>query len=63
MKDAIHERTHIFLFTAGHFRLPHFWNIRTGGFQSGSRWLAMHCELGDGKGEHSKCVETLRLST
>lgn len=32
MKDAVPERTHIFLFTTGHFRLPHFEDIRTGGF-------------------------------
>lgn len=61
MKDTIPERTHIFLFTTGHFRLPHFEDIRTGGFQSGSRWLAMHRELWDGKGEHFKCVANLTL--
>ncbi len=61
MKDAVPERTHIFLFTTGHFRLPHFEDIRTGGFQSGSRWLAMHRELWDGKGEHFKCIANLTL--
>ena len=61
MKDAVPERTHIFLFTTGHFRLPHFEDIRTGGFQSGSRWLAMHRDLWDGKGEHFKCVANLTI--
>lgn len=61
MKDQELQRTHIFVFTTGHFRLPHFEDIRTGGFQSGSRWLAMHRELWDGKGEHFKCVANLTL--
>ncbi len=61
IKDMKLERTHIFVFTTGHFRLPHFEDIRTGGFQSGSRWLATHRELWDGKGEHFKCVANLTL--
>lgn len=61
MKDTLPERTHIFLFTTGHFRLPHFEDIRTGGFQSSSRWLAMHRELWDGKGTHLKCVANLTI--
>ena len=61
MKDVVPERTHIFLFTTGHFRLPHFEDIRTGGFQSGSRWLAMHRDLWDGKGDHFKCVANLTI--
>lgn len=61
MKDKELERTHIFVFTTGHFRLPHFQDIRTGAFQSGSRWLAMHRDLWDGKGEHFKCVANLTL--
>ena len=55
------ERTHIFVFTTGHFRLPRFKDIRTGAFQSASRWLAMHRELWDGKGDHFKCVANLTL--
>lgn len=55
------ERTHIFVFTTGHFRLPRFKDIRTGSFQSASRWLAMHRELWDGKGSHFKCVANLTL--
>lgn len=61
LKDQPTERTHIFLFTTGHFRLPHFKDIRTGSFQSVSRWLAMHRELWDGKREHIKCVANLTV--
>ena len=61
MKDTVPERTHIFLFTTGHFRLPHFEDIRTGAFQSASRWLAMHRDLWDGKGEHFRCVANLTI--
>ena len=61
MKDMKPERTHIFVFTTGHFRLPHFEDIRTGSFQSASRWLSMHRELWDGKGEHFKCVANLTI--
>ncbi len=61
MKDTKPERTHIFVFTTGHFRLPHFEDIRTGSFQSASRWLSMHRELWDGKGEHFKCVANLTV--
>ncbi len=61
MKDETPERTHIFVFTTGHFRLPRFKDIRTGSFQSASRWLAMHRELWDGKGDHIKCVANLTL--
>lgn len=61
MKDTDLERTHIFVFTTGHFRLPHFEDIRTGSFQSASRWLAMHRELWDGKGEHMKTVADLTI--
>lgn len=55
------ERTHIFVFTTGHFRLPTFKDIRTGSFQSASRWLAMHRDLWDGKNGHYKCVANLTL--
>ncbi|MBQ2812091.1 MAG: hypothetical protein IJE63_02465, partial [Clostridia bacterium] len=61
MKDIVPERTHIFVFTTGHFRLPHFEDRRTGAFQSVSRWLAMHRDLWDGKGEHFKCVADLTI--
>ena len=61
VKDKNLERTHIFVFTTGHFRLPRFKDIRTGSFQSASRWLAMHRDLWDGKGEHIKCVANLTV--
>lgn len=61
MKEQELQRTHIFVFTTGHFRLPHFEDIRTGAFQSASRWLAMHRELWDGKGDHFKCVANLTI--
>ncbi len=61
LKDKELERDHIFLFTTGHFRLHHFKDIRTGSFQSASRWLAMHRELWDGKKNHSKCVANLTI--
>lgn len=60
-KDRELERTHIFVFTTGHFRLPRFKDIRTGSFQSASRWLAMHRDLWDGRGSHFKCVANLTL--
>lgn len=55
------ERTHIFVFTTGHFRLPTFKDIRTGSFQSASRWMAMHRDLWDGKKGHSKCIANLTI--
>lgn len=55
------ERDHIFVFTTGHFRLPTFKDIRTGSFQSASRWMAMHRDLWDGKNGHSKCVANLTV--
>ncbi len=61
LKDKELERDHIFLFTTGHFRLHHFKDIRTGSFQSASRWLAMHRELWDGKKHHQKCVANLTI--
>lgn len=61
IKDAPLERTHIFLFTTGHFRLPKFTDIRTGSFQSASRWLAQHRNLWDGKDSHLKCVANLAI--
>ena len=61
MKDTEPERTHIFVFTTGHFRLPHFKTLSTGSFQSVSRWLAMHRDLWDGKGENMRCVADLTI--
>ena len=61
LKDRELERTHIFLFTTGHFRLPKFKDIRTGSFQSASKWLAKHRNLWDGRGSHLKCVANLAI--
>lgn len=61
LKDQELERTHIFVFTTGHFRLPTFKDIRTGSFQSASRWMAMHRDLWDGKKGHFKCVANLTV--
>ena len=61
LKDRPLKRTHIFLFTTGHFRLPVFKDITTGSFQSASRWLANHRNLWDGKGGHLKCVANLAI--
>ena len=59
LKDIELERTHIFVFTTGHFRLPSFRDISTGSFQSASKWMAMHRDLWDGKHGHLKCVANL----
>lgn len=61
LKNQPLERTHIFVFTTGHFRLPHFEDRRTGSIQATSRWLAMHRELWDGKKDHFKCVANLTV--
>lgn len=61
IKDRELDRTHIFVFTTGHFRLPSFKDISTGSFQSISRWMAMHRQLWDGKHGHLKCVANLTL--
>ncbi len=61
LKNQELERDHIFLFTTGHFRLHNFKDIRTGSFQSASRWLAMHRELWDGKKGNQKCVANLTI--
>lgn len=61
VKDKPLERTHIFLFTTGHFRLPVFKELSTGSFQSVSKWLAMHRNLWDGKKENVKCVANLTI--
>ncbi len=61
LKDVELERTHVFVFTTGHFRLPSFKDISTGSFQSASRWMAMHRQLWDGKHGHLRCVANLTL--
>ncbi len=61
LRDEPLRRTHIFLFTTGHFRLPEFRDIRTGSFQSASKWLAEHRHLWDGRGSHLRCVANLAV--
>ena len=61
LKNQPLERTHIFVFTTGHFRLPYFEDRRTGSIQATSRWLAMHRELWDGKKDHFRCVANLTI--
>ena len=61
LKDRELERTHVFLFTTGHFRLPRFKDIRTGAFQSASKWMVRHRDLWDGAVNHLKCVANLTL--
>lgn len=56
LKDKKLERTHIFVFVTGHFRLPRFKDIDGGGIQATSKWLAMHRDLWDGKQGHLKAV-------
>ena len=61
LKDRPLRRTHIFLFTTGHFRLPQFKDIRTGAFQSASKWMVKHRNLWDGANNHLRCVANLTL--
>lgn len=56
LKDKPLFRRHIFVFTTGHFRLPDFKDIRGGGVQSTSKWLAAHPDLWDGRRGHIKAV-------
>ncbi len=56
LKDRTLQRTHIFVFVTGHFRLPVFRDLEGGGIQATSKWLAMHRDLWDGKGGHLKAV-------
>lgn len=56
LKEIPLERTHIFVFVTGHFRLPIFRDITGGGIQATSKWLAMHRDLWDGKSGHLKAV-------
>lgn len=55
-KDKELERSLIFVFVSGHFRLPSFKTIAGGGVQATSKWLAMHRDLWDGIGGHTKAV-------
>ncbi len=55
-KDNEPERTLIFVFVTGHFRLPNFKTVNGGGVQATSKWLAAHPDLWDGKNGHIKAV-------
>ncbi len=50
------EKTYIFVFATGHFRLPVFKSFEGGGIQATSKWLSMHKDLWDGKKGHLKAV-------
>ncbi len=56
LKEKELERTHIFVFATGHFRLPDFRDVEGGGMQATSKWLAMHKDLWNGKKGHLKAV-------
>ncbi len=56
LKEKELERTHIFVFATGHFRLPNFKEIDGGGVQATSKWLSMHKDLWNGKKGHLKAV-------
>lgn len=55
------NRTHIFVFVTGHFRLPMFKSPLGGGVQATSKWLGAHPDLWDGKGGHLKAVAGLSI--
>lgn len=53
LKDVELERSVIFVFVTGHFRLPAF---KQNDIQATSKWLKNHRDLWDGKGGHIKTV-------
>lgn len=55
-KDKELDRTLIFVFVTGHFRLPLFKAQAGGGVQATSKWLAAHPDLWGGKGGHIKAL-------
>lgn len=55
------ERTLIFIFATGHFRLPDFKTAAGGGVQATSKWLAAHQDLWDGKKGHIKAVACVSI--
>lgn len=60
-KDKIPDRTLIFVFVTGHFRLPNFKTQSGGGVQATSKWLACHTDLWDGKKGHLKAVACVSI--
>lgn len=53
LKDVELERSVIFVFVTGHFRLPAF---KQNDIQATSKWLKNHRDLWDGRGGHFKAV-------
>lgn len=60
-KDRKPEKTLIFVFVTGHFRLPSFKTQEGGGVQATSKWLACHKDLWDGKRGHLKAVACVSI--
>lgn len=60
-KDKELDRTLIFVFATGHFRLPDFKTLAGGGVQATSKWLAAHTDLWDGKKGHVKAVACVSI--
>ena len=58
-KDRTPERTLIFAFVTGHFRLPHFKKPGAVSDQASSRWMYDNKDLWDGKNGHIKAVAAL----
>lgn len=52
-RQVEHDRTLIFVFVTGHFRLPSF---KQDSMQATSKWLSSHRDLWDGKKGHIKAV-------
>lgn len=58
LKDAELDRTLIFVFATGHFRLPDF---KEHDIQATSKWLKNHRDMWDGKKGHIKAVASLGI--
>ena len=58
LKDVELERSVIFVFVTGHFRLPAF---KQNDIQATSKWLKNHRDLWDGKSGHIKAVAGVSL--
>lgn len=56
LKDAELDRTLIFVFATGHFRLP---NFKEHDIQATSKWLKNHRDMWDGKKGHIKAVASI----
>ena len=56
LKDIELDRTLIFVFVTGHFRLP---NFKQHDIQASSKWLKNHRDMWDGKKGHIKAVASL----